>query len=74
MMWEKKDVEIIKSIIDRHNGRVEMMVESKNCLDALESDNECVVTHSKYPGEKNKYIVEGTKLDNKYVFIESYIA
>ena len=52
MMWEKKDVEIIKSIIDRHNGRAEMMVESKNCLDALETDNECVVTHSKYLGEK----------------------
>lgn len=52
MMWVNRDVEIIKRIIDRHNGRVDMMVESKKCLDALKADIECVVTHSKYPGEK----------------------
>lgn len=73
MKLTQKDVDYIKRITNRHNGKCELFIKSKDCVELLDDDEECIVMYSEYPGENNKYIIGAVKKGNKYVFIENYI-
>lgn len=73
MALTKEDIKRIKRMVDKHNMKYKLFMESKHCIEALERDAECVVIRSTFPGENNKYIISAVKKGDKYVFTERYI-
>lgn len=73
MKLAKEELNFIKKMVDKHNMKYGLFMESKHCIETLEGDTECVVIRSRYPGENNKYIVSVVKKGDKYVFTERYI-
>ena len=73
MKLATEELNFIKKMVDKHSMKYELFIDSKDCIETLEEDTECVVKRSRYPGVNNKYIVSAVKRGDKYVFTEHYI-